>query len=360
MLSHPPHGRTHPTISEPHMTTLPSDRPHDRVAHALAASEVTTEPAAEESGPDFDTEAHEHVSNTERLITLTFVVVPFIGVVVAVVSLWGVGVSWLHLALLAGMYLITALGISVGYHRLFSHKAFKTHAFMRVFFAIIGAMAAEGTVRRFVANHRRHHGHSDREGDPHSPHHHDDDEHGVWGTIKGFFHAHVGWFLKKREHPDEAKYAPEFVKPSGVRFVDKTNAVWVTLGLAIPTAIGSVWGGLTDGTWVTSGVLGLLWGGIVRIFVVHHVTWSINSVCHLWGTRPFKSGDHSRNNAIFGVLGVGEGWHNNHHAFPYSSRHGLRWWEFDAGWVVIRTLKALRLAWDVRVPAKERLEKARG
>ncbi len=303
-------------------------------------------------------ETHDTITNGERLVTLAFVVVPFLGVVAAIALLWGVGVEWYHVATLVVMYFVTALGISVGYHRLFSHRAFKTPAFMRAYFAITGAMAAEGSVRRFVANHRRHHSHSDRPGDPHSPHHEEGE--GVWHVIKGFWYAHMGWFLQSRPHPDEAKYAPEFSKLSGkpvdkaVTFVDKTNGLWVAVGLILPGIIC----GLIGQSWM-SAALGVLWGGIVRIFVVHHVTFSVNSVCHLWGTRPFRSGDHSRNNAIFGWLGVGEGWHNNHHAFPYSARHGLRWWEFDVGYIMVKALEMIGLASDVRVPAKAGMDKAK-
>ncbi len=333
------------------MSTLtPTDAIRDAVPDPVDPTKAAAQGDATVVYPD---KPVEHVSNQERLLTLAFVVFPFLGVIFAIYSLWGVGVGGIHVALLGIMYLITATGISVGYHRLFSHKAFKTSPSGRVAFAIIGAMAAEGTVRRFVANHRKHHGRSDREGDPHSPHLHDG---GSWETVKGFVHAHTGWFLKKRDHPDEVKYAPEFIKNSGVSAIDRTNWVWVVLGLLIPTVIAGVWGG----GWSTMSALqGLLWGGIVRIFIVHHVTWSVNSVCHVWGTRPFKSGDHSRNNVIFGYLGIGEGWHNNHHAFPYSARNGLRWWEFDSGWLVIRVLKMLHLVWDVRVPAKARQEAAR-
>lgn len=296
----------------------------------------------------------EQVTFWERLITIVFVLVPAAGVTFAIASVWGVGVDITHLGLLLGMLLITSMGVTVGYHRLFSHRSFKTHGFMRVIFAIMGAMAAGGTVRRFVANHRRHHSHADRPGDPHSPHNHDG---GTWNTVKGFWHAHTGWFVFKKEHYNEAKYAAEFCTPSGVRFVDQTNSLWVVVGLLVPMALG----GLIGGSW-TSAWLGLLWGGIVRIFLVHHITWSVNSVCHLWGTRPFKSGDHSRNNLIFGILGFGEGWHNNHHAFPFSSRHGLRWWQFDAGYLLIRTLQCVGLAWDVRTPttAQQQATAARG
>lgn len=330
----------------------PPTAPPEPAFDPVAAANATPHDATTADG------THDTISNGERLVTLAFVIVPFIGVIAAIASLWGVGVSWYHVATLVVMYFITALGISVGYHRLFSHRAFKTPAFMRAYFAITGAMAAEGSVRRFVANHRRHHSHSDRPGDPHSPHHEEGE--GAWHVVKGFWYAHMGWFLQGRPHPDEAKYAPEFSKLSGkkldkaVTFVDSTNWLWVIAGLMIPAVVCGVIGQ----SW-TSAALGLLWGGIVRIFIVHHVTFSVNSVCHLWGTRPFRSGDHSRNNAIFGWLGVGEGWHNNHHAFPYSARHGLRWWEFDVGYIMVKGLQLVGLASDVRVPARAGMEKAK-
>lgn len=327
------------------MTSLNS--PLTPGAHASSTAPKPEAPEAAETQP-MAGEPNEHVSIFERVITLFFVFVPVAAVIVAVTSLWGVGVDWIHLILMFAMICITGLGISVGYHRLFSHRAFKTFEFVRVLFAIAGAMALEGTVRGFVATHRRHHSQSDRPGDPHTPHNHDG---GVWNMVKGFWFAHMGWFLRDRPSPDIKKYAPEYCKPSGVRVVDQTNGVWVVLGLILPAAIAGFWGG----TWL-SALLGLIWGGGVRVFLVHHLTWSVNSICHLWGTRPFKSGDHSRNNPIFGYLGFGEGWHNNHHAFPFSSRHGLRWWEFDAGYILIRTLALFRLAWDVRVPSKARLE----
>ncbi|MEM7625578.1 MAG: acyl-CoA desaturase [Planctomycetota bacterium] len=326
------------------MTTLKSTR------GGVAIDQPEPDEAGQFAGPEG--EPHDHVKWTERWLTLAFVIVPAVVVGFAIASLWGVGVGWLHLTLMLGMGAATILGVSVGYHRLFAHRAFKTRGFVRVGLAIIGAMAAEGTVSRFVANHRRHHSHSDREGDPHSPHIHEGA--GAWGAVKGFWHAHLGWFTdRQRQHPSEEKYAPEFCVPSGVRTVDRTNAWWVVLGLLIPTAIAGLW----YQSWWSAG-LGFLWGGIVRIFLVHHITWSINSVCHLWGSRPYKSGDHARNNFIMGFIGMGEGWHNNHHAFPNSSRCGLKWWQFDAGWCVIWTLKTLGLAWDVRVPHEKRLASA--
>jgi stearoyl-CoA desaturase (delta-9 desaturase) len=317
--------------------------------------EVGVQPEPDEATGQFAGpagEPHTAVGWRERWTTLAFVIVPAVVVGFAIASLWGVGVGWGHLLLLVGMTYFSMMGVVVGYHRLFAHRAFKTTGPVRVGLAIMGAMAAEGTVRRFVANHRRHHSHSDREGDPHSPHTHEAG--GFRGAVAGFWHAHIGWFTDKhRQHPAEEKYAPEFCVPSGVRAIDKTNWVWVVVGLLIPTAIAGLW----YQTWLAA-LMGLVWGGIVRIFVVHHITWSVNSVCHLWGSRPYQSGDHARNNVIMGFIGLGEGWHNNHHAFPNSSRCGLRWWQFDGGWLLIRTLERLGLAWDVRTPHPRRLAAA--
>ena len=316
--------------------------------HVPSSARVAPPEPAAAGDPPVD-----QVTVLEKAITIFFVLAPAIGVGVAAISVWGVGFDWFHLALLLGMFFVTSVGISVGYHRLFSHRSFKTYGIVQGMLAAMGAMAVTGTARNFVANHRRHHSHADRPGDPHSPHHYEDDDHGVWGTVKGFWHAHTGWFLSKTDHPNERRYAAEFFEPSAVRFVDQTNGLWVLLGLITPMAVA----GLIGGSW-TAAWLGLLWGGLVRIFLVHHLTWSINSVCHLWGNRPYHSGDHSRNNALFGILGMGEGWHNNHHAFPFSSRHGLRWWQLDGGYLFIRGLKLVGLAWDVRSPSKNQLEAA--
>jgi stearoyl-CoA desaturase (delta-9 desaturase) len=211
-------------------------------------------------------------------------------------------------------------------------------------------MAVEGTMLDWVALHRRHHQHSDEPGDPHSPHLHG---HGLLGLLRGLWHAHMGWIFRENP-PDLERYVKDLRQSALLRVASALFPLWLALGLLIPAALG----GLLTGTWV--GVwTGLIWGGLVRIFLVHHVTWSINSVCHLWGTRPYRSGDESRNNYVFGVLGLGEGWHNTHHAFPTSARHGLRWWQPDASYWVIRGLALVGLTWDLKVPSKEAQEKGR-
>ena len=277
----------------------------------------------------------------EQIITLITVVAPFLAFAAAVIGAWGWGISWVELALLAVMFLASGLGITIGFHRLFTHRSFATLRPIKLALAVMGSMAVEGPLLYWVATHRRHHQLSDQEGDPHSPHAFGG---GLWGVLAGCWHAHVGWLFVPR--PDLSRYVGDLEEDAGLRRISHLFVLWVTLGLLLP----AVAGGLISGTWLGAG-LGLLWGGLVRVFLVHHLTWSINSVCHLWGQRPFESQDESRNNVVCGVLAFGEGWHNNHHAFPSSARHGLRWWELDLSYLVIRVLELLGLAWNVRRPA---------
>jgi stearoyl-CoA desaturase (delta-9 desaturase) len=208
-------------------------------------------------------------------------------------------------------------------------------------------MAAEGPVIKWVAMHRCHHQHSDTESDPHSPHSHGE---GVIAMLKGFWRAHVGWFFED-EPANLDRYVPDLNADRVTRSVSKLFPLWVVLGLLIPAALG----GLLTQSWLGV-LLGFIWGGLARIFLVHHITWSVNSVCHIWGTRPFRSHDHSRNNLIFGILALGEGWHNNHHAFPTSARHGLSWWQVDASYWLIRGMEVVGLARRVRVPSAASIE----
>jgi stearoyl-CoA desaturase (delta-9 desaturase) len=279
-----------------------------------------------------------------RLATLVAVVVPFLGVVAAGVFLWGWGLGWVELVLLAVMYFLTGIGVTVGFHRLFTHRSFETNRVVQAVFAVLGSMAVQGPLLKWVAIHRRHHQHSDQDDDPHSPHHHG---RGILGLVRGFWHAHIGWFFRP-DSADLARYVRDLRKSRLLRWLSGLFPVWVVVGLAIPTVLG--W--LLVGGWLGA-ILGLVWGGLVRIFLIHHVTWSINSVCHLWGRRSYPCADESRNNWLFGVLGLGEGWHNNHHAFPTSARHGLRWWQFDLSYWLIRGLAVLRLAWNVRLPSAQ-------
>ncbi len=274
---------------------------------------------------------------------LTGVLVPLAGVCAAGVLAWEYGLfGWTDVGLLAGMYLAVMLGVTVGFHRLFTHRSFETVRPVQFVLGVLGSMALQGPLLEWVGRHRLHHQHSDRAGDPHSPH--APRRSGFWGRFRAFWHAHVGWALAP-ESPDLARYAPDLNKSRMLRAVNALFPLWVALGFVIPAGIGLA----IDGWW--GALTGFLWGGLVRVFLGHHATWSVNSVCHLWGSRPYASSDESRNNLVVGVLGLGEGWHNNHHAFPTSARHGLRWWQLDLSYYLIRALALCGLAWNVRVPA---------
>lgn len=279
-----------------------------------------------------------------QLATFVAIIVPFLGLVAAPFFLWGWGFSWTDLGLLLGMYVLTALGITVGYHRLFTHHSFETYTWVKFFLAVFGSMAVQGPMLKWVAFHRRHHQHSDTPDDPHSPHHHG---RGVLGLLRGVWHAHIGWLFQP-DPEDLARYVQDLRRSRALRVESALFPVWAVLGLVIPGVLGGLLTLSWAGVWT-----GVIWGGLVRVFLVHHVTWSVNSACHLWGMRPYQSDDLSRNNVVFGVLALGEGWHNTHHAFPTSARHGLRWWQIDVSYYVIRALAWVGLAWDVRLPTKQ-------
>jgi stearoyl-CoA desaturase (delta-9 desaturase) len=285
-----------------------------------------------------------------RLINLGAVLVPFAGLLAAILLLWGVAFDWSYLIISTSLSFASAIGITVGYHRLFTHRSFQTGPIVRYILAAMGSMAVEGPVIEWVGTHRRHHQCSDDEGDPHSPHHFGG---GVRGTLRGLYHAHVGWLFTGRPK-GLRRYTADLHADPVVVAASRHFNLWVVIGLVLPALLG----GLVTMSWMGA-LLGFIWGGLVRIFFVHHITWSVNSVCHLWGYRPFRSHDESRNNALVGILGLGEGWHNNHHAFPSSARHGFRWWEFDLSYIIIRAMVALGLARGVRVPTKERIESMR-
>lgn len=293
-----------------------------------------------------------------RLINIAAVTIPFVGLVAAVVLLWGVAFNWVYLGILGGMYILTAIGITVGYHRLFTHRSFQTSRPVAAILAALGSMAVEGPLLQWVATHRRHHQHSDDEADPHSPHTHGA---GFRGTVRGMWYAHMGWlfsahtFVPSSDRTSRvphglARYVKDLRKDPLYRWMNRSFSLWVVVGLLIPAVLG----GVLTMSWMGV-LLGFIWGGLVRVLLVHHVTWSINSVCHIWGSKPFRSHDESRNNPIFGVLAMGEGWHNNHHAFPTSARHGLRWWQIDVSYMIIRAMALVGLARDVRTPTPERI-----
>ncbi len=282
-----------------------------------------------------------------RLATGAAVVLPPFGLLAVMVLAWGGWFHWVDLALMGSMYVLTGLGVTIGYHRLYTHKSFATRGPIAVFFAICGSMAVQGPLIWWCATHRKHHQHSDEELDPHSPH--AGRAPGVGGAIKGFLHAHIGWLFADIT-PDMKRYVPDLLADRTTLLISNAFPILVALGLVIPAVIG----GLVTMSWMGA-LLGFLWGGVVRMFLLHHVTWSVNSVCHIWGAKDYASGDESRNNPVMGILALGEGWHNNHHAFPASARHGLKWWQFDLSWVIIRSLEKIGLAKKVRLPGLERL-----
>lgn len=288
----------------------------------------------------------EEISLPVRLVILAAILVPLLGALAAPVFVWGWGFHWTDLGLLISTYVLTALGITVGFHRLFVHRSFETNMVVKVVFAVLGSMAVEGSLFNWVAQHRRHHQHSDTESDPHSPHHHNHDG-GVLGALRSFWFAHIGWFFKP-DPTDLAHYVKDLSQSPTLRRISALFPLWAALSFAIPAILG----GLISQTWAGA-LTGLIWGGLVRVFLVHHVTWSVNSACHLWGLQPYQSQDESRNNALFGVLAMGEGWHNTHHAFPTSPRHGLGWWQIDMSYWVIWMLARLGLAWNLKLPTKE-------
>jgi stearoyl-CoA desaturase (delta-9 desaturase) len=251
-----------------------------------------------------------------------FVVVmgPLLATAYAITTLWQRYINATDLALLLVFYVLTGLGITVGHHRLLTHRSFETYPWVKGLLLIFGAMAPEGEPGAWASIHLEHHAHSDTDEDPHSP-------------LVGLWHAHAGWMFKRLPRPEI--YGPWLAKDPVVVFVDRTWFIWAALSLIIPFAIG--------------GWSGLLWGGLVRIFLTHHVTWSVNSICHTFGNRRYATRDESRNNWVVGLLAFGEGWHNNHHAHPTSVRHGLAWYEFDPTWLEMKFLKAIGLAWDLRV-----------
>ncbi len=250
---------------------------------------------------------------------LAIVFVPFLGTIVAICSLWQQAVHPVDLVLLVTMYAFIALGVGVGFHRMLTHRSFRPHPFVKFVLLVLGSMAVEAPPIEWAATHIKHHAQSDREGDPHSP-------------TEGLFHAHLGWLFEGR-FADPQQYCRHLLKDPVVVFVNRTFLLWVALSLAIPFAIG--------------GWTGFLWCGLVRIFIGHHVTFSVNSICHTFGGREFETNDRSRNQWIVGLLAFGEGWHNNHHAFPRSAFHGLHWWQLDVSGYLIWALERCGLARDV-------------
>lgn len=282
------------------------------------------------------------MTRLERNVNLTAVFLPPVVIAVAVPVFWGSLVLPSALIIAGAMYLVTGFGITVGYHRLLTHRAFATHRPIERALAIAGALSLQGSPSDWVADHRKHHAHADTEGDPHSPH--AGQGAGVGGALRGLWHAHVAWLWRNQGAADARKYAPELREDRFMRWLHRNYHLVLVATLGIPLALGFALTGTVRGA-----LIGLLWGGFVRIFAVHHVTWSVNSVCHFFGRRRFDLEDHSTNVVWLALPSLGEAWHHNHHAFARSAFHGLRRWEAaldPSGWI-IRAMRRTGLAWNV-------------
>jgi stearoyl-CoA desaturase (delta-9 desaturase) len=285
----------------------------------------------------------------QRWVVLALTLIPFAGFVTAMITLWGRGFTAVDGLTMLGFYMFTGLGVTVGFHRLLTHRSFETPKPVRAFFAIAGSMALQGSVISWVADHRRHHAHSDKPGDPHSPHLAEED--GIVGILKGLWHAHTGWFFDE-ERTERERWAPDMFKDEVMVRVDRMFPLLSVLTFVLPAVVGYAFTGTFGGAFSA-----LLWGGLVRVFLLHHVTWSVNSICHFFGRRPFETTDYSTNNWPLALLSFGESWHNTHHAFPTSAVHGIERWQPDMSAMVISALEHVGLAHDVkRIPAAD-LEK---
>ena len=287
-----------------------------------------------------------HRGTAEQVLVIAFVVLPLAAFVTAIPFAWGWGLNWVDAGMAIGMYALTGLGVTVGFHRHFTHSSFKAVRPLRVALAIAGNLSFQGTTTGWVADHRRHHAFSDRDGDPHSP----------WrfgsspaALAKGFYHAHLGW-LFDRELTNRERFAPDLVADRAIQRVDSQFLTLCLLSIGVPALVG----GLATLSW-WGVVTGMFWGGLVRIALLHHVTWSVNSICHMFGERPFNSRDKAANFWPLAILSFGESWHNLHHADPTCARHGAQRGQIDISARIIWVFEKLGWATNVRWPTPNRL-----
>jgi stearoyl-CoA desaturase (Delta-9 desaturase) len=313
---------------------------YDARAHPPDRRATVDEPLSTQTPPKYTSGGTSAGTRIDQAANIFVTMAPLVLVLYAAVLAWNHSLHWQSLLIFFVMFIPLGFGITVGFHRLFTHRSFKTGPRTRAVWGALGSMAVEGPIIEWVAYHRRHHTFSDQEGDPHSPH--VDHGDGLSGAIKGLFYAHVGWVMFSEEPAEEERYAPDLMRDPILRFIDRTFLLWVGVGLVIPFGLGYLLTGTLQGA-----LEGLLWGGAVRIFVLHQVTFCINSLCHFFGQAPFDTGDESRNLRWLAPFTFGESWHNNHHAFPTSARHGIAPHQLDLSAGVITIMEKLGLAWDV-------------
>jgi stearoyl-CoA desaturase (delta-9 desaturase) len=283
----------------------------------------------------------------ERIALALFILVPFLALIATVPVAWGGWLGWTDVVIAVGMYYLTLLGVTVGYHRLFTHKSFKPNRPVKIGLAIAGSMAVQGPVVRWVADHRKHHKFSDRDGDPHSPWKYGNN---LRALAKGMYHAHIGWLFDEEQTPQH-KYAPDLMKDRDIVRVSRLFWLWTLVSLLLPAVLG----GLI--TWSWQGALtAFFWATLVRVALLHHVTWSINSICHAMGSRPFLSRDKSGNVWWLAIASGGESWHNLHHADPTCARHGVLRGQVDMSARTIWLLEKAGWVYDVRWPVRERID----
>jgi stearoyl-CoA desaturase (delta-9 desaturase) len=280
----------------------------------------------------------------QKVSAVVLIGLPLIGLMWAIAWTWDGGVSTIALAIAAGMYLLTGHGLAAGFHRMFSHRSFRPTRPLKIALAILGSMAVEGSLFTWVAQHRRHHAYADAPGDPHSPWCYGE---GAARQLRGLWHAHAGWFFESNPSEPE-RWIPDLLADSDLQLISRTATLWALLSLALPTLLGWLLSGTLEGALAT-----LLWAGAARIFLLHHVTWAVNSVGHMFGSRPFVTRDSSTNFAPLALLSFGDSWHNAHHAYPRLARHGIDRGQLDSSAVLIRLFELSHLASDVNWPTPD-------
>jgi stearoyl-CoA desaturase (Delta-9 desaturase) len=287
------------------------------------------------------------LSRSRKISMLVLTILPFVGLVAAVTLLWNEAVGWTDLVLFLGLYVVCGFGITIGYHRMLTHHAFEAVPPLKAALLVAGSFALQGSALDWAIDHRTHHAYSDKEGDPHSPHH--GFARGPLGAIKGLLHAHMGWMFR-HNRTDQERYGKDILQDPLTMTVSRLFPLWAVLTFVVPFVLG----GLLTMSW-KGAVTGLIWGGLVRLFFNHHVTWSVNSICHFFGKRPFSTSDQSTNNWVLALPSLGESWHHNHHVFPTSAFHGLSWRQIDLSAWVIAGWEKIGLVRNVRKPTSEQI-----